>query len=122
MPISMPLRDWFFIDAEMDLSGQSARDREDDQVATKAHAIRQIGWSTTGHLTRPIYDAGQWPPGDDVMSEQVTIPMASDDWRFVVDRLRLGAGVAESVDQSAIAAWGRALADRIAGLLAEGRL
>jgi hypothetical protein len=121
VPISMPLRDWLFLDAEMDNSGQNAIDIGDDQAATKAHAIREIGWDAPGHITRPISEAGRWPPGDDVMSEQVTVSLTTDDWRFVVDRLRLGGIVAESVSQPDDAAWGRALADRIVESLAEPR-
>jgi hypothetical protein len=90
-------------------------------VATKAHAIRKTGWNATGHITRPISEAGRWPPSEDVMSEQVTVSLTTDDWRFIIDHLRLGSSVAESVGHSNDAAWGRALADRIAESLAELR-
>lgn len=90
-------------------------------MSRKAHGIREIGGNATGHITRPIAEAGRWPPGDDVMSEQVAVSLTTDDWRFVVDRLRLGGSVAESVGHSNDAGWGRALADRIAESLAERR-
>lgn len=54
LSIPMPLRDWLFVDAEMDNSGQNAIEVDDDQVAAQAHAIREIGRSATGHITRPI--------------------------------------------------------------------
>jgi hypothetical protein len=121
LPISMPLRDWLFVDAEMDNSGQNAIDVDEDEVATKAHVIREIGWNATGHITRPISEAGRWPPDDAVVSEQVTVSLTRGDWGFVVDRLRLGGSVAESVGHSNEAAWGWALADRIAESLAARR-
>jgi hypothetical protein len=114
IPISMPLRDWLFIDAEMDNSGQNAMEVDDHRVATTAGAIREIGWDATGHVTRPLAEAGRWPPDDDVMGEQVTVTLTTTNWWFVVDHLRIGGNIAESVDHPADAAWGRALADRIA--------
>jgi hypothetical protein len=119
VPISLPLGDWLFIDAVMDNSEQSARDADDDQVATKARAIRHIGWDTTGDILRPIFDAGQRPPSDDVMRKLVTMSLTADDWRFVVDHLRSGAAIADSVDQPDNAVWGRRLADKVAERLAE---
>jgi hypothetical protein len=113
LSISMPLRDWLFVDAEMDNSAQNAIEVEDDQVATQAHAIRAIGWIATGHTTdsSPRRAAGH-------RSEQVSVSLTTADWLFVVECLLVGGSLAEAVGHSTDAAWGRALADRIAESLA----
>ena len=120
-PISMPLRDWLFVDAVMDNTGQNAIEVNEDQIAARAHAIRDKGWSATGHITRPISAAGVWPPGDDVLSEQVTVSLTLADWRFAVEHLRVNGGIAESIGHVDEAAQTRLLADRIADHLAEPR-
>lgn len=112
--ISMPLRDWLFVDAEMDNTGQNAIDDDDEDTATRASAIRKIGWDATGHITRPISEAGLWPPDDDAMSEQVSVFLTTADWRFVVEHLLSGSDDSETVGQADDAARGRALANRIA--------
>lgn len=55
------------------------------------------------------------------MSQQVSVSLTTADWRFVVERLRIGASIAESVGYTSDAAWARALADRIAESLTEPR-
>jgi hypothetical protein len=95
--VSMLLRDWLFIDGEMDLTGQAGMDDNDEVLATTAHAIREAGWNATGHITRPISDSGLWPPADGAMNERVSVSLTTADWRFVVERLLIGSEVAASV-------------------------
>jgi hypothetical protein len=59
--ISLPLGDWFFIDAAIHNPVQSARDTDNDAEAEVGQRIRQAGWGATGHLTGPVFDSGVWP-------------------------------------------------------------
>jgi hypothetical protein len=115
----MSLRDWLFIDARMDNTQQSARDDYDHHLAARAGAIRRHGWDETGHITRPISEQGSWPPGDDVLSQKVSVALASDDWDFVVEQLLRGGELADSVGYHDDAALARTLAAAVANRVVE---
>jgi hypothetical protein len=119
--ISLSLRDWLFIDGQMDNTADLAVEDGDDEVAERAHGIREVGWEATGHITRPLAAAGCWPPDDETMNQQVSVSLTGEDWRFVVDQLLDDSRVAESIGHADEAAWARALADRLAAQLADRR-
>lgn len=121
----MPLEDWLFIDAEMDNAGALSRhefhgELYDPQRAARADAIRKVGWEMTGHITRPIADAGRWPPSGDVMRTRVTISLSMADWGFVSAELRRGVATATDVGHTGDADRGSALAERLDGITSAG--
>jgi hypothetical protein len=120
LSMSMPLRDWLFIDAVMDNTRQSAIESFDDQVAARALAVREAGWAATGHITRPVSESGLWPPGDELLSEVVSVSLTPGDCRFIVESLLRGSDLAETVGYIDDAKWGRALAERVTERLEEG--
>lgn len=109
----MSLGDWLVIDAVMDNTQQSAQDAYDDHLASMARAIRQHGWTETGHITRPISEQGSWPPGDDVLSQTVSVALTSDAWNCVVEQLLRWSLVADSVGHHDDAARERTLAAEV---------
>ncbi len=87
LAIEMSLKEWLYIDAVMDNVGALSRHNFGDglynpQRAARADTLRAIGWDATGPITRPISDAGLWPPSDDVTSTSVTVSLAVVDWGF----------------------------------------
>jgi hypothetical protein len=90
--IDMAVELWSVIDGAMDNAGSDAIDFGDEDAHALASEIREVGGAQV-----PWAENYEWPPMDQV----ITIRLAVNLWRFVLEELRKSAPVYEQIMETA---------------------
>jgi hypothetical protein len=113
-PVTLTTRQWQIIDATIDNEvSVEMVDLDPRGVADTGRRIREAGWRQVAGWTPTAAELGAWPPDDQVVSVELTVP----EWRLVLSWLDRWSSVDEATGDHGQAATSRALRDVVSAQL-----
>ncbi len=110
----LTIRQWTIIDATIDNEvSVEIVGLDPSGVVDTGRRIREAGWSQVTGWTPGAAESGDWPPDDQVVSVELTVPQ----WRLVLSSLDKWSSVDEDIGDHQQAATARALRDVVSAQL-----